>query len=101
MKEKKEEKIEEYRAEAIEVLKGLEPVRRRPGMFIGSTDEAGIFHLIRECIDNAIDEALAGYAKNIKVSFLKGDKIMVEDALRKVNLTPEKVDVVIQTQLHY
>ena len=79
MKGKKEEKIEEYRAEAIEVLKGLEPVRRRPGMFIGSTDEAGIFHLIRECIDNAIDEALAGYAKNIKVSFLKGEKVMVED----------------------
>jgi len=73
----KEEK--EYRAEAIEVLKGLEPVRRRPGMFIGATDESGIFHLIRECIDNACDEALAGFAKNIKVSFLEGDKVMVED----------------------
>ncbi|MCD6528255.1 type IIA DNA topoisomerase subunit B [bacterium] len=75
----KKDSQKEYRAKSIEVLKGLEPVRRRPGMFIGTTEEPGIFHLIRECIDNACDEALAGYAKNIKVSFLKEDKVMVEE----------------------
>ena len=78
-KDKKDVSQKEYRAKSIEVLKGLEPVRRRPGMFIGTTEEPGVFHLIRECVDNACDEALAGYAKNIKVSFLKGDKIVVED----------------------
>ncbi len=76
---KRKENLSSYQAKDIEVLKGLEPVRKRPGMYIGTTDEAGIFHLIRECIDNACDEALAGFASCIKVCFLKGDKVLVED----------------------
>jgi DNA gyrase subunit B len=62
---KKINKKEEYTAKDIYVLKGLEPVRKRPGMYIGSTGVSGIHHLIWECIDNSLDEAMAGYCKNI------------------------------------
>lgn len=56
-----------YTGKQIKVLEGLEPVRKRPGMFIGSTDEKGLHHLIKEIVDNSVDEAIAGYAKNVWV----------------------------------
>src|SRR3954470_12344390 len=55
----------EYTAQNIQVLEGLEPVRKRPGMYIGSTDVIGLHESLREIIDNAVDEALAGFAKNV------------------------------------
>ena len=56
-----------YTGEQIKVLEGLEPVRKRPGMYIGSTDEKGLHHLIKEIVDNSVDEAIAGYAKSVWV----------------------------------
>ncbi len=68
-----------YSAEQIQVLEGLEPVRKRPGMYIGSTDLRGLHHLIKEVVDNSIDEALAGYAKNIWTIVHANDYITVAD----------------------
>ncbi|HCB22777.1 DNA gyrase subunit B [Candidatus Daviesbacteria bacterium RIFCSPLOWO2_01_FULL_38_10] len=68
-----------YSAEQIQVLEGLEPVRKRPGMYVGSTDLRGLHHLIKEVVDNSIDEALAGYAKNIWVTLHEDDYITVAD----------------------
>jgi DNA gyrase subunit B len=69
----------EYSAKDIYVLKGLEPVRMRPGMYIGSTGLDGLHHLIWEVVDNCLDEAMAGYAKNIEVILLPDDKVRVSD----------------------
>ncbi|MFA5392615.1 MAG: DNA topoisomerase (ATP-hydrolyzing) subunit B [Candidatus Paceibacterota bacterium] len=68
-----------YTAEDIYVLEGLEPVRRRPGMYIGSTGVDGLHHLVWEVVDNSIDEAMAGFAKNIQVEILAENKIAVTD----------------------
>jgi DNA gyrase subunit B len=68
-----------YTAKDIYVLEGLEPVRKRPGMYIGSTGPSGLHHLIWEVVDNSIDEAMAGYAKNIEVSLLKNNVVKVQD----------------------
>src|SRR3989344_3914257 len=68
-----------YTAEDIYVLEGLEPVRKRPGMYIGSTGPEGVHHLLYEIFDNAYDEALAGYAKNITVTLLPENRVRVED----------------------
>jgi DNA gyrase subunit B len=68
-----------YEAKDIYVLEGLEPVRRRPGMYIGSTGSEGLHHLIWECVDNSLDEANAGYAKNIEITLLKGNRVSVTD----------------------
>lgn len=70
---------ESYTAKDIYVLEGLDPVRKRPGMYIGSTGPEGLHHLIWECVDNSLDEAMAGYAKNIEVSFLPNNRIKVSD----------------------
>ena len=69
----------EYRAEQIQVLEGLEAVRKRPGMYIGSVSVRGLHHLVYEIVDNAVDEALAGYCKNIKIVIEPGNIIRVED----------------------
>lgn len=70
---------EDYTAADIKVLKGLEPVRERPGMYIGSTSARGLHLLIREIVDNAVDEALAGYCHHIHVTLLPGNSVRVQD----------------------
>ena len=74
------EKFEhEYKADQIQVLEGLEAVRKRPGMYIGSVSARGLHHLVYEIVDNSVDEALAGYCKNIHVTIEPGNIICVED----------------------
>ncbi len=84
----------DYGASDLQVLEGLEAVRKRPGMYIGSTAEVGLHHLVWEIVDNSIDEALAGYCKNITVTINKGDSVTVKDDGRGV-----PVDVVAKTGL--
>jgi len=77
--EKKIRKEGEYSAKDIQVLKGLEPVRKRPGMYIGSTGIDGLHHLIWEVVDNCLDEAMAGYAKEIDITLLPNNRVSISD----------------------
>lgn len=75
----KKKQNNDYTAKDIYVLEGLEPVRKRPGMYIGSTGPEGLHHLIWECVDNAVDEALAGYADTIELELKPGNRVLVRD----------------------
>src|SRR3954471_10922102 len=95
-----------YDASAIEVLEGLEPVRRRPGMYIGGTDEKALHHLFAEVIDNAMDEAVAGHATFIEVDLEEGGSLAVTDNGRGIPVDPhpkfpdKSALEVIMTTLH-
>ena len=98
-------KVDSYDSEAIKVLKGLEPVRLRPGMYIGSTGRTGLNHLVQEIIDNAVDEHLAGFCKNIYVSLNEDGSATIEDDGRgiPVDLHPtekKSAERVVFTVLH-
>src|SRR5689334_10302862 len=77
-----------YSAKDIEILEGLEPVRRRPGMYIGGTDERGLHHLVAEILDNAMDEAVAGHATRIEIELGAGNRVTVRDNGRGIPIDP-------------
>ncbi len=101
----KKEPSSEYKASQITVLDGLEPVRRRPAMYIGSTGSDGLHHLIFEVVDNSIDEAMAGYCHNIVVELLSENKVRVVDDGRGIPVdihkpTGKSALEVVMTKLH-
>ncbi|MFZ2621403.1 MAG: DNA gyrase subunit B [Minisyncoccia bacterium] len=102
---KKASKKDSYGADAIQILEGLEPVRKRPGMYIGTTGTDGLHHLISEIFDNARDEAMGGFANDIEVTLLPGNRIRVTDNGRGIPVDIHKQTKVsaletIMTTLH-
>ena len=102
---KKDASVSSYAAKDIQVLEGLEAVRRRPGMYVGGTDVKALHHLVYEVVDNSIDEALAGACDRIDVILHKDDSVTVEDNGRgiPVDLHPEKKKPaleIVMTVLH-
>src|SRR5882757_4307022 len=94
-----------YDAQSITVLEGLEPVRKRPGMYIGTTGPDGLHHLINEIFDNSRDEAMGGFANDIEIAFLPGNRIRVVDNGRGIPVGIQKQTKVsaletIMTVLH-
>ncbi len=103
---KEQQATESYTARDIEVLEGLEPVRRRPGMYIGGTDEHAMHHLVNEVFDNSMDEAVAGHASRIEVHLMPGNTMTITDNGRGIPIDPHPKDKkksaleVILTTLH-
>lgn len=102
---RKIEGADKYNSSSIQVLEGLEPVRKRPGMYIGSTDEHGLHHLIIEIVDNSVDEALAGYCDTVSIVINKDGSVSVQDNGRgiPIDIHPkEKISTVevVLTKLH-
>ncbi len=102
MPSKKEESTKgnkDYTSKDIFVLQGLDPVRKRPGMYIGSTGNEGLHHLIKECLDNGLDEAMAGYARNIEITLLSDERVSVSDDGRgiPVDIHPQTKKSALET----
>ena len=104
MPDNQEKPQQKYDASQITVLEGLEPVRKRPGMYIGSTDSKGLQHLLTEIVDNSVDESLAGFGKNIWISLETDGTATVRDDGRGIPVDRHKSGVsaleVAMTKLH-
>jgi DNA gyrase subunit B len=88
-----------YEAGNIQVLEGLEAVRKRPGMYIGSTGPRGLHHLVYEIVDNSVDEALAGYCDSIQVTITKGGWIRVQDNGRGIPVATHPTEGISTVQV--